>query len=241
VRKKKTKEAYREEVRKAYDKLRKAYRQLWDSHVEMIFRLALMAECRDPETGTHIVRISEYSAVIAEGFGLPRKEVEIIRYSSPMHDIGKIMLPDSILRKKGDLNPAQLKLMREHPLAGADIFRNARSPIMRACGVIALTHHERFDGSGYPKGLKGKKIPLYGRIVGLADVFDALISKRSYKKAYTFDKSVSMIMERAGTHFDPEVVMAFVRNRGKIRKVWQANKDIEEFLKNAEVLRTHLT
>jgi len=228
------KENYRKKLRKAYEKLEKAYRELWDSHVEMIFRLALMAEYRDLATGTHLVRIAEYSAIIAEAFGLPKREVEIIRYSSPMHDAGKIALPDTILKKKGKLTSEEIKLVREHPAIGAEIFKSARSTIMRACGIIALTHHERFDGAGYPQGLKGKEIPLYGRIVGLADVFEAFTAKRSYKKAYGFDRSASMVIERAGSHFDPDVVMAFVRSRDRIKKVWEANRDIEEFLEGVE-------
>ncbi|MGB3113252.1 MAG: HD domain-containing phosphohydrolase, partial [Candidatus Omnitrophota bacterium] len=209
--KNKSNEYYSNKVRSAYEELKKAYRQLRDSHIEMIFRLALMAEYRDVTTGTHLVRIADYSEVIAEGLGLPKREIEIIRYASPMHDIGKIILPDSILKKKEKLTPSEWKLIRKHPLVGGEIFKNARTPVLRACGIVALTHHERFDGKGYPRGLKGNRIPLYGRIVGLADYFDALTSKRSYKKAYPFDKSVSMVLENAGSFFGPAVVISFMR------------------------------
>jgi putative two-component system response regulator len=231
----KKKEDYRKEIRGAYKKLKEAYRQLRGSHIEMVFRLALLAEYRDLTTGSHLVRISEYSAIIAEGLDLPKKEIELIRYASPMHDIGKVILPDSILKKEGKLTTTERELVKKHPLVAAAIFKNATAPLMKACGMIALAHHERFDGSGYPQGLKGKKIPLYGRIVGLADVFDALISERPYKKAYDFDKAVSMIVEGAGKDFDPDVVMAFVRNREKIKRIWQANLDIELFLKEMGV------
>ena len=232
---KKTKESYRREIKQAYDKLNKAYRELRDSNIQIIFRVAVMAEYRDLTTGTHLVRIADYSAIIAESMGLPGSEVELIRYSSPMHDIGKLMLPDSILKKKGKLSGKEWDQMRRHPLVGAEIFRNSTSPLMKSCGVIALTHHERHDGSGYPFGLKGKTIPLYGRIVGIADVFDALTSKRPYKKAYGFEKSVSMIMDMAGSHFDPEVVAAFIRSKDRIKGVWQANRDIEDFIKDIGV------
>ncbi|MFQ5952978.1 MAG: HD-GYP domain-containing protein [Candidatus Omnitrophota bacterium] len=224
-------------VKAAYTELHKAYRQLRDSHVEMIFRLALMAEYRDVLTGTHLVRIADYSRIIAEGLGLPKDEIELIRYASPMHDIGKIILPDSILKKKGKLTPSEWKLVRKHPAVGGEIFKNATTPLLQICGIIASTHHERFDGKGYPRGLKGKRIPLYGRIVSLADYFDALTSDRSYKKAYAFDRSITMVLEEAGGHFDPAVVMAFMRNKDRVKEVWKANQDIEKFLKSMKVRR----
>lgn len=229
---KKTTETYRREAREAYSKLKKAYRELRDSNIQMIFRLAVIAEYRDFTTGTHLVRIADYSAIIAQGMGLSKADVELIRYASPMHDIGKIILPDSILKKKGKLTRKEREIMKQHPLVAAEIFKNAHTPLMKACGSIAVSHHERFDGTGYPRGLKGEEIPLYGRIVGVADVFDALTSKRPYKEAFGFDESVSMIMELAGTHFDPDVVMAFIRNRQRIKGIWEANRDIQDFLKD---------
>jgi putative two-component system response regulator len=229
-------ESYKQEIHSAYGKLEKAYSELKESNLEMIFRLALIAESRDASTGVHLVRIADYSAIIAEEMELSPREVDIIRHASPMHDIGKITLPDSILKKKGKLTSEERYVVMKHPEAGARIFRNAKSPIMKACSVIALTHHERFDGKGYPRGLKGEDIPLYGRIVGLADCFEAFTSKRSYKEAYGFEESVSMVVERAGTHFDPAVVMAFMRNKDKIKRTWEANRDIEEFLADAGVL-----
>jgi putative two-component system response regulator len=226
---------YSKKINSAYAELRKAYKQLRDSHIETIFRLALTAEYRDVLTGTHLVRIADYSEIIAEGLGLSRRDVEIIRYASPMHDIGKVILPDSILKKSGKLTPAEWKLVKKHPEVGGEIFKNAKTPVLQACGVIASTHHERFDGKGYPRGLKGKQIPLFGRIVGLADYFDALTSRRSYKKAFSFDRSVSMVLEGAGTYFDPAVVIAFMRNKDRIKEVWKANQDIEKFIKSMDI------
>ena len=226
---------YDKKIKSAYAELQKAYKQLRDSHVEMIFRLALTAEYRDVLTGTHLVRIADYSEIIAEGLGLPKRETEIIRYASPMHDIGKVILPDSILKKNGKLSPLEWKLVKKHPVVGGEIFKNAKTPILQACGVIASTHHERFDGKGYPCGLKGKRIPLYGRIVGVADYFDALTSRRSYKKAFPFDESVSMILEEAGAYFDPAIVIAFMRNKDRIKDVWKANQDIEKFIKSMDI------
>ncbi len=135
-----------------------------------------------------------------------------------------------ILKKKGKLTAKEKELVRKHPQVGAEIFKNSKSPIMKACQLIALTHHERFDGTGYPSKLKGEDIPLYGRIVALADCFDAYTSKRSYHEACDVEEAVSMVVERAGTHFDPAVVIAFVRNKEKIKKSWEANRDIKAFL-----------
>ncbi|MBD3426124.1 MAG: HD domain-containing protein [Candidatus Omnitrophica bacterium] len=220
-------------IRGAYENLKHAYDEIKEANMEMIFRMAVVAESRDVSTGVHLVRIADYSAIIAEEMGLSEKEVDTIRHASPLHDIGKITLPDSILKKKGKLTSEERYIMMKHPEAGARIFANSKTPIMRACELVALTHHERFDGKGYPRGLKGEQIPLYGRIVSLADCFDAFTSKRSYKKAFGFDKSVSMVLERAGTHFDPAVVMAFMRNKEKIKRTWEANRDIEQFLMDA--------
>ena len=222
-------------VEKAYAKLKKAYIDLKDAHAEMVFKLALVSEMRDRSTGIHLVRIADYSAVIAEGLGLDRDEVEIIRMASPMHDIGKIMLPDAILKKEGALTPEEMEEVKKHPIVGASIFPHAKTPMLKACDVIALTHHEKYDGTGYPAGLKGEAIPLYGRIVALADCFDAYTSRRPYKKAFDFELAVSMVKERAGTHFAPAVVTAFLRQIDKIRTIWEANRDIQEFLDEMEI------
>ena len=233
MKKKDSNEIYRK-LKLAYSRLGKAFKELKESHIEMIFRLAFMAELRDPETGGHLVRIADYSAIIAEGMGLPKDEIDMIRHASPMHDVGKIMLPDKILKKKGKLTAQEKDLMKKHPSSGAEIFKNSRSSLLKACEEIALTHHERYDGTGYPMGLSGKDIPLYGRIVALADCFDAYTSARSYKKAYTFDEAVAMIRERSGTHFDPAVVRAFVKNKNKIKTTLEANRDIEGYLQEIE-------
>jgi len=226
----------KKKAQEVYGSLKEAYRKLEDSQIEMIFRMALLTEYRDPSTGTHLVRIADYSAIIAEGCGLSKEDVDIVRLASPMHDIGKIILPDSILKKPGKLTPEEILLMQKHPEVGAEIFKNAKSEIMKACGVIAFTHHEHFDGSGYPLGQKGEKIPLFGRIVALADCFDALTTKRSYKPAFSFDKAVSIIKEETGTHFDPAVVLSFLRNKEKVKKIWESNKDIEVFLEDMGVI-----
>jgi len=218
-----------------YEKLKSAYRELKESHIEMIFRMALLAEFRDTDTGTHLVRLSDYSSLIAESMGLSKKEIILVRYASPMHDIGKVMLPDSILKKDGALTKKEMGEVKKHPSVGSHIFAHAKTPMLKACNVIALTHHEKYDGTGYPKGLKGEGIPLYGRIAALADCFDAYTSRRPYKKAFDFDLAVSMVKERVGTHFAPAVVAAFLRQIDKIKMIWEANKDIQAFLDEMEI------
>jgi putative two-component system response regulator len=147
-----------------------------------------------------------------------------------MHDIGKIIIPDAILKKEAGLTPEEREVMKKHTLLGADILKGSRSPLLKVARIISLTHHERYDGTGYPQGLKGKEIPLLGRIVSVADVFDALTSKRPYKEAYAFEEAIRIIKDLSGNHFDPDVVKAFLKRKSKIKKIWQATRDIELFL-----------
>ena len=221
---------YKSKIRKAYQDLKKAYAETQDSYAEMLFRFALIAEYRDETTGTHLAKIADYSTEIAREMGLPKKDINTLRYASPMHDIGKIVISDAILKKPGALTSEEREVMKTHTTLGGDIFKNSKSPLLRVARIISLAHHERFDGTGYPQGLKGEDIPLFGRIVSVADVFDALTSKRPYKEAYGFDKAVEIIKEGSGTQFDPQVVKAFLKRIDKIKQIWQATQDIELFL-----------
>lgn len=189
--------------------LRKALAQVQDASLDVVHRLSAAAESRDPETGAHLMRMSGYCALIAARLGLPEEDVEVIRHASPMHDVGKIAVPDAVLMKPGPLTGDEWLLMREHPLHGARILANSNNRLLQAGEEIALTHHERFDGSGYPRGLKGPEIPLFGRICAVADVFDALTSQRPYKPPYPAEKSLAIMAEGRGSHFDPEVIDAF--------------------------------
>ncbi|MDD4956207.1 MAG: HD domain-containing protein [Candidatus Omnitrophica bacterium] len=209
------------------ESLRKAYDTVKGSYEEMIFRMALLAEHKDEDTGTHLIRIVDYSTEIARGMGLDADNVEIIRYASPMHDIGKLLIPDNILKKKDSLTPEEREIMQKHAELGADIFMGSRSPLLMAACEICLTHHERYDGTGYPNGLKGDQIPVFGRIVALADVFDALTSIRPYKRAMDIRDAMDVIATQSGSHFDPKVLSAFKQRADSIRKIWQATKDIE--------------
>jgi len=221
---------YEKKIKRAFQHLKQAYDEIKDSYSEMIFRFALMAEYKDESTGTHLVKIADYCTEIAHSLGLSKQDIEYLRYASPMHDIGKLIIPDAILQKPEGLTPEEREVMKKHPTLGADIFKGSRSPLLKAARIISLTHHERYDGTGYPQGLRGKEIPLYGRIVALADVFDALTSKRPYKEAYAFEEAIKIIKDSSGTHFDPNVVKAFLKREDKIKKIWQATRDIELFL-----------
>lgn len=191
------------------DEVAKATSEIAARERETLLCLGRAAEHRDPETHEHIIRMSNYSQLIAQRMGLPEDECELMLSASPLHDIGKIGTPDHILLKPGKLTPAEFEIMRQHTVIGEKILSNSASPILQAGAQIAISHHEKFDGTGYPNGLKGKAIPLYGRIVAVADVFDALTSERPYKKAWDLDRANSLIVESRGGHFDPDVVDAF--------------------------------
>ena len=221
---------YEARVKKSLHDLRKAYEEIKDSYSEMIFRFALAAEYKDESTGMHLVKIADYCTEIAQAMGLSKQDIEYLRYASPMHDIGKLIIPDEILKKESGLTPEEREVMKKHPVLGADIFKGSHSPLLKAARVISLTHHERYDGTGYPSGLRGKDIPIFGRIVALADVFDALTSKRPYKEAYGFDEAMKIIEESSGSHFDSDVVKAFFKVKHKVKRIWQATRDIEQFL-----------
>jgi len=185
--------------------------KLKEAYLDTIFRLAIAAECKEPDIKGHLERISSYSTILAEELGLPPQEIENIRYASPMHDIGKIGIPDTILLKPAKLTEEEYEEIKKHTIYGAKILANSKAEILQISEQIALTHHENFDGTGYPQGLKGKEIFLPGRIVTLADVFDALASKRYYKESWGFQQILEYIKERSGTQFDPLVVEAFLR------------------------------
>jgi len=176
---------------------------------EMIERLGLIAEYRDNETAAHTIRVGHYVETIALKLGLKAKEAEMLRFSAPMHDIGKVGVPDSILLKPGKLDPDEWNIMKKHAEFGYDILKNSRSLILKNAGIIAVSHHEKWNGKGYPAGLATDQIPLYGRITAIADVFDALMMSRPYKQAWPLDKAVALINEEAGLHFDPSIVEIF--------------------------------
>jgi len=207
--------------------------ELRKSHQETLFRLSSAAEYRDKETSNHIKRMSHYSRLIAQRIGLPSEQVEMIWCSSPMHDVGKIGIPDHILHKPGMLDPQERRTMEAHAVIGANILKDSTIPVVRQAALVALTHHEKYDGTGYPQGLAGEAIPLEGRIVALADVFDALSSRRCYKEPWPLEKVVEFLRDQKGKHFDPRLVDAFLEclpEVAAIQKTYEDNtEDFEKF------------
>jgi putative two-component system response regulator len=186
---------------------------------ETILRLSRAAEYRDWETGSHIMRMAHFARIIAGQLDLPEAQQEAIFFATPMHDIGKIGVPDYILLKPGRLDDAEFAIMKQHTIIGHQILHDSSSDLLRLAAEIALSHHERFDGSGYPQRRQGAAIPLPGRIVAVADVFDALTSERPYKREWQVQAAVATMKQDAGTHFDPECVEAFMRGLDRILAV----------------------
>ncbi|MEN9757115.1 MAG: hypothetical protein RL755_1302 [Pseudomonadota bacterium] len=192
------------EVKKSTEEIRARER-------EMILRLSKAAEHRDPETGQHLLRMANYSRLIAGELGLSVEEQDLILEAAPMHDIGKVATPDAILLKPGKLTDEEFFIMKQHAINGYTILSGSECLLISTAATLALTHHEKFDGSGYPNGLKGEAIPLFGRIVAVADVFDALTSPRPYKRAWTLEEACNFLKDNSGSHFDPQCVDAFFR------------------------------
>ena len=184
--------------------------ELNETRLQIIQRLGRAAEYKDNETGMHVLRMSYYSRAIALALDLPAADVETLLHAAPMHDIGKIGIADHILLKPGKLDDAEWAIMRKHPQIGAGIIGKHASPLLEMARIVALTHHERWDGSGYPHRLRGEQIPLVGRIVALADVFDALTTERPYKKAWPVEQALDTIRGERGRHFDPRIADAFL-------------------------------
>ena len=198
-----------------------AKKKLKDSEQELVRRLGQAAEWRDDETGDHTLRVGEYCAAIAKGLGWNREECEKIRIAAMLHDIGKIGIPDFVMVKSGELSTEERQLIQAHTLMGSDILADSDIVLIQSAQKIASSHHERWDGEGYPYGLSKQEIPIEGRIAALADVFDALTSKRRYKDAWTFDQAVKEIKSLSGAHFDPVVVESFVLVLPHIKLIYE--------------------
>ncbi len=216
-----------QELQRAFEALRKAHQKIKDLSLEVILRLSRAAEYRDEHTGEHIRRMAHYSALIARKLGLNEEAVESILYAAPLHDIGKIGIPDQILLKPGPLDEREWEIMKKHTEIGAEILRGTQSGFVKVGEIVALYHHERWDGRGYPRGLKGPEIPLAARIVAVADVFDALTSDRPYRKAFSVEEAFQIIEEELGSHFDPKVGRAFLESREEILRIKETFRDRE--------------
>ena len=210
--------------------LQEAYRKIRDASLETIYRLSRAAEYKDEDTGRHLKRMSHFSAAVARQMGLSENVAQAILYAAPMHDVGKIGIPDRILLKPGGFDDEEWEIMKQHAAIGGKILEGSKTGFIKLGEVIALTHHEKWDGSGYPNGLKGTQIPKLGQIVAIADVFDALTSRRPYKKAFSVEKSIGIIEEGRGTHFNPSVVDAFLSILDEILKIRDRYQDTGESL-----------
>jgi putative two-component system response regulator len=193
--------------------------ELRATRLAIVQRLGLAAEYKDNETGLHVIRMSHFARVLGLAAGMDEHEADDLLHAAPMHDVGKIGIPDRILQKAGPLDPEEWKAMQGHAAIGAEIIGEHAGGMLALARNIALTHHEKWDGSGYPNGLAGEAIPLEGRIVAVADVFDALTSKRPYKAAWSEDEALDYLVRQKGQHFDPALVDLFIAQMPAIRKI----------------------
>ncbi len=213
---------------KANLQLQLALDEIKELSLEIIYRLAKSAEYRDEHTGYHIQRISHYSVAIGAHLGLSNDALDVLKYASPLHDIGKLGIPDSILLKPGPLTPEEWRVMKLHTKIGAEILAGSKIKYLKAAEKIALYHHEKWDGTGYPEGLKGERIPLFARITAIADVFDALTTDRPYRKAMSVEEAFEIIARGRGTHFDPLIVDAFFEIKEELLTIRELFKDENE-------------
>jgi putative two-component system response regulator len=214
------------DLRQALETLIETQKSTHEAYLDTIHRLAVAAEFKDEQTAAHIDRVRHYCALIARGLKLPKQEVETIYRASPMHDVGKIGIPDSVLRNPGKLSAGERKVMEQHTLIGARILGGSDSELLQAGEIIAMSHHEKWDGSGYPNGLSAESIPLYGRICAVADVFDALISKRCYKDAFSKEKAYDILQQGRGLHFDPEILDVFFEHIDDVTAIQDQYPDL---------------
>jgi len=208
--------------------IEKRSEELKESQIEVIECLGYAAEFRDSETGMHTIRVGHYSQCLAKAMGMSDKEAESLLYSAPMHDVGKIGIPDKILLKPGRLEGKEWDVMKRHASIGENILNRSNNKLLQQASIIAANHHEKWDGSGYPKGLKGTDIHLYGRIVAIVDVFDALTMERPYKKAWSIDSAIELINSESGKHFDPTLVKLFIANLKDILTIKSKYADTEQ-------------
>jgi HD-GYP domain-containing protein (c-di-GMP phosphodiesterase class II) len=206
-----------------------ARKQVVQREYETLIVLGKAAEYKDPETAAHISRVGMYSRMLAESIGEDEHNQNLIFYAAPLHDIGKMGIPDSILLKPAKLTVEEFEIIKTHTTIAHEILKESRSPYLKTGATIALTHHERYDGAGYPNGLRGSDIPLFGRIVGLVDTFDAVTSDRPYKKAWDLERAFALVAEETGKQFDPRLVELFLDQEDEIRRIFAAHRETGKF------------
>ena len=192
---------------------------------EVVFTMGSIGETRSKEIGNHVKRVAEYSRLFAIYSGLSNEEADLLKQASPMHDIGKVAIPDAILNKPGSFTQNEREIMNTHALLGYEMLKHSNRPILKAAAIVAKEHHEKWDGTGYPNALKGEDIHIYGRITAIADVFDALGSDRCYKKAWDDEKIFNLFKEERGIHFDPKLVDIFFEHIDEFKKIREDLKD----------------
>ncbi|MFD0678102.1 MULTISPECIES: HD domain-containing phosphohydrolase [unclassified Paenibacillus] len=200
--------------------------EIEETQKEIIFTMGEIGESRSKETGNHVKRVAEYSYILALGLGMSEEEAELLKIASPMHDIGKVAIPDAVLKKPGKLTEEEFDIMKSHTDIGYGLLKNSNRHILKTAAIVAHQHHEKWNGRGYPSGLSGENIHIYGRITAIADVFDALGSERVYKSAWELDRILNLFKEESGEHFDPKVVDAFMEQLPKILKVREQYSDV---------------
>ncbi|TVY06708.1 HD domain-containing protein [Paenibacillus cremeus] len=200
--------------------------EIEETQKEIIFTMGEIGESRSKETGNHVKRVAEYSYLLALGLGMSEEEADLLKVASPMHDIGKVAIPDAVLKKPGKLTDDEFDVMKSHTLIGYNLLKSSKRQILKTAAIVAHQHHEKWNGRGYPCGLQGEEIHIFGRITAIADVFDALGSDRVYKKAWELDRILNLFKEERGHHFDPQVVDVFMEQLPKILKVRDQYSDL---------------
>jgi putative two-component system response regulator len=215
-----------DQKRHLIEMVRQRTHELEETRLQIIRRLGRAAEFKDDETGYHIIRMSHYSRMLGIAAGMPEYRAELLFNAAPMHDVGKIGVPDDILQKAGPLTQDEWTVVKRHPAVGAGIIGRHNNEMLEMARVIALTHHEKWDGSGYPRGLKGDAIPIVGRIVAVADAFDALTNVRPYKAAWPLEEAIAYLQREAGRHFDPKLVPKFIGLLPQIQAIMSQYSEI---------------
>jgi len=202
--------------------------EIEETQKEIIFTMGEIGESRSKETGNHVKRVAEYSYIIAVALGMAQEEAELLKRASPMHDIGKVAIPDDVLKKPGKLTDEEYDIMKTHTQIGYNLLKNSKRKLLKMAATVAHEHHEKWNGQGYPRGLKGEEIHIYGRITAIADVFDALGSDRVYKKAWELERILNLFKEERGQHFDPLIVDTFMDNLAQILHIRDQYQDTLE-------------
>ena len=219
--------------RREYDELQKKFievetlkKEIEDTQKEVVFTMGAIGESRSKETGNHVKRVAEYTYLLAKYYGLSEKECEMLKQASPMHDIGKVAIPDAILNKPGRFDADERSIMETHAQLGYDMLKYSNRSLLKMASTVAYEHHEKYNGTGYPNQLAGEEIHIYGRITALADVFDALGSARVYKEAWSDERIFKMFKEERGEHFDPKLIDIFFENLDSFLVIRDSMKDV---------------